>query len=678
MSPDPLGLGPLPQSDSNDELQQRSLVAFRVAVPTNLFLVRDERVDDKGVDLALEVKAGDRFTNIRAQVQLKATRETGLNTDGSFSFSVATSNLNYLLNGQCPMYGVWIAPRNELRLVWARDEARRLHAVNPNWQEQDTVTLRFPRPTRPDEWGESHARVLREGRLHRQSHDALTRAATAAPITLGVNPTTLAVTAPDQASEILTEHGLAMISGGNAPLVLDLVRLLQNEVRALPHTRFIVGYAHYAQGDYFTARSELGRATSGRDQFDPVDRYVLDALLSGCDYRLGRIDEIEFRDAQRRQEGAAPPSVAAQLRLDRLRTEHLRAHDDVRRIELLTELRRTTDAIQAMSVGGTLKLEARVVRLYAEGAENNFAFLNGICRMQMRLGMGRTPLTPAVLSELAAVQGEAARLDAEAFRLIGEAQTLGHPLLIADALCTHAVILLGRIVDSRTQATLFGRTPPPFPAGFLDEMDRRLEHAARCFERAGNTEGVVRAAILLADWMEVTGREMLANQHLERVLGLARGMGYDHYVEQIEAALAGDSDYRRYTNRVMNPPDLDAEMAAMSDEDVRRYALDCLTSAELPAERLPVVERECFSARAICQEKMNWCRHLELFQDRRHQLSPATHYRTDPPRVGHCTLHRHQSGIEYPDWVTVITAFKSCYCVGCADRSPKPARTAGQ
>jgi Domain of unknown function (DUF4365) len=675
MSPNSLDLGPLPQSDNNDELQQRSLIAFRAAVPTNLFLVRDERVDDKGVDLALEVKAGDRFTNIRSQVQLKATGETGLNADGSFSFSVATSNLNYLLNGQCPLYAVWIAPRNELRLVWARDEARRLHAVNPQWHAQATVTLRFPRPVQPDEWTVAHERVLREGRLHRQSHDALTRAATAAPITLGIDPTTLNVTAPDQAAATLAEHGLAMVSAGHAGVVLDLAPLLRPEVRSLPHTRFVVGYAHYAQGNYFAARPELGRAVAGREQFDQVDRYVLDALLSGCDYRLGRIDEAEFREAQRRQETGAPPGVAAQLRLDRLRIEHLQTHEDVRRAELLVELRQTADVMQSLPVGDALKLEARIVRLYADGAENNFALLNAICRAQMRRGMGRSPLTPAVLGDLAAVQTEAARLDREACRLIGEAQTLGHPLLVADALCAHAAILLGRTVDSRTQATLTGQNPPPFPKGFLHEMDRRLEHAVRCFERAGNTEGVVRATILLAQWMEVTDREEAGRQRLESVLGLARGMGYDHYVEQIEAALAGDSNYRRYMNRVTNPPDMDTEMAAMSDAEVRRYALHCLEAVELPGDRLPVVERASFAARAISQEKMNWCRHIELYDDKRHESSPATHYQTDPPRVGCCTLYRYKSRIASPDWAAVIARFKTCYCGGCTDRSPKQVTT---
>ena len=47
MTPD--SLGPLPKGDRGDDLQQQSLLALRNALPTELFLPRDERVDDKGV-----------------------------------------------------------------------------------------------------------------------------------------------------------------------------------------------------------------------------------------------------------------------------------------------------------------------------------------------------------------------------------------------------------------------------------------------------------------------------------------------------------------------------------------------------------------------------------------------------------------------------------------------------
>jgi hypothetical protein len=90
----------LPKSDDNEELQQLSLKALKSVLPIDKFLLRDERVDDKGVDASLEVKHELSFTNFRSQVQLKSTSLSKLNKDGSVSYSISTSNLNYLLNNQ--------------------------------------------------------------------------------------------------------------------------------------------------------------------------------------------------------------------------------------------------------------------------------------------------------------------------------------------------------------------------------------------------------------------------------------------------------------------------------------------------------------------------------------------------------------------------------------------------
>ena len=133
----------LPKSDDNEELQQLSLKALKSILPTNKFLLRDERVDDKGVDASLEVKHEQSFTNFRSQIQLKGTSSDKQNKDGSVSHSVSTSNLNYLLNNPISLYIVYIAPRNEFRFVWAKDELRRLGEVTPQWSEQGSITLRF-------------------------------------------------------------------------------------------------------------------------------------------------------------------------------------------------------------------------------------------------------------------------------------------------------------------------------------------------------------------------------------------------------------------------------------------------------------------------------------------------------------------------------------------------------
>jgi len=47
--PDDDVLGPLPQGDRQDTLQQLSIKALRNRLPEEQFLFRDERMDDKGV-----------------------------------------------------------------------------------------------------------------------------------------------------------------------------------------------------------------------------------------------------------------------------------------------------------------------------------------------------------------------------------------------------------------------------------------------------------------------------------------------------------------------------------------------------------------------------------------------------------------------------------------------------
>src|ERR1700704_2357093 len=107
-------LGPLPIADNNAELQRRSFDAFRAALPTARFLFRDERTDDAGVDASIELLIDSRYTNLRAQVQLKGTASEENNEDGTISLAVRTATLNYLLNGPSPIFILYIAPRNEL------------------------------------------------------------------------------------------------------------------------------------------------------------------------------------------------------------------------------------------------------------------------------------------------------------------------------------------------------------------------------------------------------------------------------------------------------------------------------------------------------------------------------------------------------------------------------------
>ena len=64
----------------------------------------------------------------------------------------------------------------------------------------------------------------------------------------------------------------------------------------------------------------------------------------------------------------------------------------------------------------------------------------------------------------------------------------------------------------------------------------------------------------------------------------------------------------------------------------------------------------------IAQERVGWCRYIQMIQDLTHTRHPATHYRTDPQRMCVCEKHGYESKIESTDAQGVIEAFKQSYC----------------
>ncbi len=88
----------LPKSSSNEELEILSNDKLKPIFNQNGFIVRDEIYKDKGIDYIIELKEKDYYLNFRFNVQLKATDSIKKNVNGTYSLSIDTSNINYLLN----------------------------------------------------------------------------------------------------------------------------------------------------------------------------------------------------------------------------------------------------------------------------------------------------------------------------------------------------------------------------------------------------------------------------------------------------------------------------------------------------------------------------------------------------------------------------------------------------
>ena len=563
-------------------------------------------------------------------------------------------------------------PLPEFRYLWARDEAQRLHRENPEWLSQETITLRFREVLIAASWDSVFERILREGQLHRETHNRLAQTASAELVTVRIDPESLATTTDQQAYEWVTEAGFALVAAGQGAFVINLVRMLPTDRANEPRVRLVAGYAAHSLGEYFTARTDLGRAAMHRMSFTPIDRYMLDALLLDSDYFVGRIDLKEMQERQFKLETEAPQSIACQLRLDRLRRKHISERDPVNRAAAADEIRQVVQSILSDSEAiQSVKLRARLTRLYAEVSDQDLENVQALAIIRARADMGMHKTTPDVLALLERTFAANNHLDQESNACVREAVAMNHPLLIAEAILTRIVILICRVMNTRVMLSKPGQPLDPPSGNDVETGLNQLQLAENYFRAARSDEGVVRVVLAQADWLVTFGRLGEAVERARSVEGLAYGIGSDRYQRRVAEHLSGATEHHVLLDTVSNPPDEVKSLATSTDAELKRCAVHALTVLGLPHERLPVIERECFSWRAISREELSWCRHIELQQDVRHERSPETHFRTDPERVCYCTKHHYKSVIPMPDWEVLLASFKGSRCAGCHDRSPK-------
>ena len=142
---EPLDSMKLPKRSIQEELEQLSRDKLRPLFSQELFLIREETVRDKGIDLSIELKYKNVHTNFRFIVQLKATQSKEANTDGSYSFQIDTSNIQYLLNGGLPAYYITYVKQNDcFYFENLQDFVNRICQNEKPWNQQDTHTPLIP------------------------------------------------------------------------------------------------------------------------------------------------------------------------------------------------------------------------------------------------------------------------------------------------------------------------------------------------------------------------------------------------------------------------------------------------------------------------------------------------------------------------------------------------------
>jgi hypothetical protein len=126
--------------------EDASLTAFRSQRPQEWII--QESTKDYGWDLYVEIPEGDSVTGLCFLVQLKGSDNPDyINNKENISLPLEVTTINYLLAQQLPTM-VALCDTNQnghpVFFEWIQEAIKRRESENPNWQDQQTVSLQIP------------------------------------------------------------------------------------------------------------------------------------------------------------------------------------------------------------------------------------------------------------------------------------------------------------------------------------------------------------------------------------------------------------------------------------------------------------------------------------------------------------------------------------------------------
>lgn len=657
MNPD--YLNNLPKSDSNDELEEISFDALKVFLPKNKFQLRDERNKDKGVDASLEAKTNGVSTNFRALIQLKGTRKKEIKKDGSVTYSVKTSNLNYLLNYPASLYILYIEPRNEFRFVWAKDELKRLTEENPNWSRQDKISLNFKEVLNSDKLNQIHEEIIRNGTLSRDVNNSLLFSSNS-NLVLEIDSSSLQVNDSNTIKELLLKDGLSYLFYGHAETVLEKIGLLNSKDKELPQIQILAAQAEYDLGHYPVAKNILVRLRLHTKNLSETDSLLASYFELSCDFQTGRIDIHKYTESLK--ELSQKPGVQKlpfKLRLSYLNEAILLETNITERRRLLEELRNEIEKDISNDSISEADLHNQSILLEAEGKQISLEFSYETNQLVLKRGLGFNS------NIIEFYNAHCEKLLSWDKKLIAVKDKTNKETLAANIWVFRAFVLTHWISTQMLISKYFGIAFDN--NGLFKEIKANLQFAIDVYSTRKLTHLELGAKNILVDVLNFENNHTEATETSSNISKLADDFDYAN-VKYI-----AENPFAKGIKEILekDATDSDESYLKLNDDTIHLYAKQRIEALKIPSNRLSNIEKSLFAARDIARERLNWCQFIELIEDLVHRLNLLTFFSINPNRKVHCRIHQHISMSPNPDWNILLTDFKNTYCENCPDREPK-------
>lgn len=293
---EPLDSMKLPKRSIEEELEQLSKDKLRPLFSQELFLIREETTRDKGVDISVELKYKDVFTNYRFIAQLKSTQSKKSNSDGTYSFQIDTSNIQYLLNGGQPAYYIiYIKKEDCFFYENLQDFVNRISQNGKPWNNQDSHTLRTSKILDKNSLSKIYQEVKERCRLSRELLEKL-------PIKVVGDirkkisiDNEYKVTDETSIVQLVEKVGFTIINEGRSKEVVLLNEKVSNDIKS-PLYNLIVGIASYYTSGFYDALAFFRKSRQFKNTLENDYEQSLEYFDAVVKFSLGLIDKREYQN----------------------------------------------------------------------------------------------------------------------------------------------------------------------------------------------------------------------------------------------------------------------------------------------------------------------------------------------------------------------------------------------
>jgi len=368
----------LPLSNPNVELETISRDNLKPLFNVGKFIIRDENVRDNGIDLTIELIINNKVTNFRFAVQLKATESNNFNKDGSFSLSLNTSNINYLLNNGMPaFYILYSKKENAFYYENLNAFVSNLNKKDVNWSKQKSHTLRFTKKLRDESIDEMFDITKSRGLFQRkitEKHIILT-----STLQNGENrihfDENLNITDDNEIRTIIESVGFELINKGKWKNIINFHKKASGSISTTSVYNLILGVCNYYSGNLIEAYSFLKKSTSLNIELSKELKEYLSYFLLSTKYSLGFINEKKYQEEI--SESNSGSFIYLYSKLEKIKYDYSESENDSTEAynQLITDI---NTIISDKKSDDNLRMCAKIELLFFQGSNNNMKFFQRI------------------------------------------------------------------------------------------------------------------------------------------------------------------------------------------------------------------------------------------------------------------------------------------------------------